>query len=118
MAKHDFHLAADGERDDSRIDGDRHNGPLCRVCGEFFCIHCEPERVDEECDGLDRSAYVTVSVSYLPEGATEDAHRQVISRRVTVSAEEVAAASLVDPVRPQLLRAVDEVLGTWERRPR
>lgn len=29
--------------------GEFHNGPLCVRCGEGFCIHCHPERMNEEC---------------------------------------------------------------------
>jgi hypothetical protein len=58
--KHEFYTDEDGDRDDSRSEGSHHNGPVCRVCGESFCVHCSPERVDEECAGPNRDVSIGV----------------------------------------------------------
>ena len=33
-----------------RLDVDRHNGPMCRMCNEVFCEHCEPGCYNEPCE--------------------------------------------------------------------
>lgn len=40
--------------EDSRIDrfaydAGYHNGPVCVVCGFYYCVHCDPKAVDSEC---------------------------------------------------------------------
>lgn len=47
--KHDFYTKR-GVIDTFRYQfGDYHNGPECRRCGECWCMHCESDRLDEEC---------------------------------------------------------------------
>jgi hypothetical protein len=48
--KHDFILNEYGEIDIwLGGDGDYHNGPKCRRCGNSWCHHCQPGIYDEEC---------------------------------------------------------------------
>jgi hypothetical protein len=49
--KHDFKKKSDGTIDTVAMSEGFHNGPICKVCGEYFCEHCNPERMDEECPG-------------------------------------------------------------------
>jgi hypothetical protein len=39
----------DGEIDEFRYTSGFHNGPVCMVCGSYFCIHCEPNYDETEC---------------------------------------------------------------------
>ena len=38
---------------DFEFEGVGHNGPRCTVCGEGFCMHCEPDLDALECEGFD-----------------------------------------------------------------
>jgi hypothetical protein len=61
--KHQWFLEKDGKRDDSKLDVyptpddfRGHNGPMCQRCGLLFCIHCQPELLESECDGVFKEA--------------------------------------------------------------
>lgn len=47
--KHLWYKDEGGNVDEWRVDVGFHNGPQCRVCGESFCMHCNPGWADEEC---------------------------------------------------------------------
>ena len=38
-----------GEIDEFAYSVDYHNGPVCKVCGYSFCIHCHPEQIESDC---------------------------------------------------------------------
>lgn len=108
--KHEFYTDKDGDRDDSRAEGDHHNGPVCRVCGESFCVHCSPERVDEECSGPNRNVSIGVVVSRSPSGRYEHPNIHV-GRQLTIRSEDFDDDPSV--VERKLRAAVDEVLTEW-----
>lgn len=110
MARHEFYTNVDGSRDDNHLDGDHHNGPSCRVCGSSFCIHCQPERVDEECDGPDRDTYILISVRRSPTGRAEDPEINHSRWTVIPSTKIDDDPSMVE----RLLRdAMDTILEEW-----
>lgn len=47
--KHQFKPAEWGGIFMSAYGDGMHNGPRCTACGTEFCVHCDPERVDEQC---------------------------------------------------------------------
>lgn len=40
--EHDWYKNEDGSINDCAMDCDTHRGPVCKRCGESFCIFCEP----------------------------------------------------------------------------
>ena len=53
MAKHFWKIDDyDGGIDEFGFETDYHNGPRCKICGQGFCHHCEPECYDYECPGI------------------------------------------------------------------
>jgi hypothetical protein len=49
MLKHDWRKDEYGEIDTFALDNGYHNGPECLRCGETFCHHCRPEKMNEDC---------------------------------------------------------------------
>lgn len=47
--KHLWHKDKDGKVDMWQVDCGFHNGPACKICGEGFCEHCEPDWAKQEC---------------------------------------------------------------------
>lgn len=47
--KHDFELAEWGETFMAAYSGGGCAGPRCTRCSTSFCVHCQPERMDEDC---------------------------------------------------------------------
>ena len=46
---HAFRTDEDGKPDVWASDYGIHNGPVCVVCDENFCVHCEPDWKTEKC---------------------------------------------------------------------
>lgn len=46
--KHFWRTDENGERDDWAYSCGFHNGPVCEMCGEELCIHCDGSLIDEE----------------------------------------------------------------------
>lgn len=40
--EHDWFKDEDGKIDMWALDSGFHNGPMCKRCGESFCLHCNP----------------------------------------------------------------------------
>lgn len=113
MLKHEFYTDKDGNRDDLRTEGDHHNGPVCRVCGESFCVHCSPERVDEECAGPNRDVSIGLVISRSPSGRHE--HPSIyVGRNLTIRAADFDDDPTV--VERTLRDAADEMLDEWRAR--
>jgi hypothetical protein len=108
--KHEFYADEDGDRDDLRSEGGHHNGPVCRVCGESFCVHCSPERVDEECAGPNRDVSIGVVISRSPSGRHEHPNIHV-GRRITIPAADFDDDPAV--VERVLRGVVEESLTEW-----
>lgn len=47
--KHLWYKNKDGSVDEWRLDIGFHNGPECEVCGESFCVSCDPDYEDTKC---------------------------------------------------------------------
>jgi hypothetical protein len=45
--QHDWWRLEDGSIDTESWGDDPHFGPMCKKCGEWFCITCEPDRWEE-----------------------------------------------------------------------
>ena len=51
--RHQWRLNESGEIDTFAYEFHTHNGPVCRLCGFWFCEHCEPECYDDDdCPGM------------------------------------------------------------------
>lgn len=65
---HIWKITPQGEIDDMAYDvddpdsGGGHNGPMCIVCGDFFCHHCQ-KSPDEPCPGLPPGMEVAVIIA-------------------------------------------------------
>lgn len=47
---HIFMKDGRGNVDNLAFENDFHNGPYCVKCHESFCVHCQPEKVDGDCE--------------------------------------------------------------------
>jgi len=51
--KHQWKLDEFGKIDTFAYEFENHNGPVCSLCGIWFCHHCEPECYDyDDCPGM------------------------------------------------------------------
>ena len=41
--EHDWYRNEDGTINGSAMDCDTHSGPMCKRCGDSFCVFCEPD---------------------------------------------------------------------------
>ena len=50
IKKHLWYKDDNGDVDMWYVDHGYHNGPGCKICGERFCEHCDPNWADDECE--------------------------------------------------------------------
>lgn len=48
--EHDWNRRDDGAVDEYAFEVGMHNGPMCKRCGHSWCVHCEPDGIDEPCE--------------------------------------------------------------------
>lgn len=51
MTGHTWKLDEYGEVNVFALEEGFHNGPVCTVCGDGFCHHCNPDGWSAECEG-------------------------------------------------------------------
>ena len=118
--KHAWRTDADGEIQPLDEDAD-HPVAQCRICGiTSGCLHAQPDcteigaepRLDaDDCDGLDLSVRVSVSISH-PGKATEydDCAAVAMSELIPLS---VLLSAKHDPVVKAIGDAVEVITGSW-----
>ena len=63
--KHKWKRDENGNIDEFAWDFDYHNGVMCEVCGECYCVHCDPDYDKlEDCETEDWSCPVCNSIVY------------------------------------------------------
>lgn len=64
--EHDWERDSDGNIDEFAMAYEYHNGPMCKRCGDSFCIHCDPHGYETRKPCIIDNFYCSTCGQWLP----------------------------------------------------